>query len=212
MPPRKKASRTRLPSTSPLRYQRVSGKARRFVDRNTGEEISYHERDKRLSGSGATRSVRRARRQGFATAGELRASYPRFVIDGRTYIATPGARKLARRRRDLATSWALALDASGTPYPTIRERSYTGEIVDRINLKWAYANSDFDALQIQLRELELGAIGRNRATDPYFAPDGLYAQTLVALGRRPPEYGYRVGDSPVGTILAMRQVAGGEAA
>lgn len=200
MPPRRRSA-PRLPLDSAARYERVPGSARRYLDRVTGETISYHQRDQRLH-HGESRTKRAERRTGMRTSEMRRLRKEARRTGGK---ATFGLTH-QRRRGQLAEAWGQARrDAGDTSIPIVK----SGKRAGRVNRSWAARQPEFLALELRLAELSREARGKAPG-DPFFAPDGEYAQTLVALGRRPAGYagaGVRVGDSPTGTMRAMQDIS-----
>lgn len=190
--------RPRLRSNSPARYVRQPGSGRRYLDRNTGQEISYYERYKRLHG-GQTPTEATARRAGFESASERRSRLSRITtIEGRTRLQRPTVRRTLRRRGNLAETWGEALMQGGEDVPTV----VSGPRRGMVNRTVAQNDPRFIELETRLARLSREAQGK-RSTDPFFDPNGEYARTLEELGRRPSGYAYRVGDSPPGTVQAM---------
>lgn len=212
MPPRKASGRTRLPANNRRRYQSVPGTARRYLDTNTGETISYRQWYSRIHGQ--TREQATARRLGFASPREQRAhERERGTLvsrgGGNLRPYRPGASVTQRRRGDLAETWAMNELDHGRPIPTVR----TGKRRGLPNRAWAARQPEFIELEAELAVASRAA--REARTEQERAalrgPGSDLERVLVALGRRPPNFrdamGFiPVGDSPRGTARAYQDV------
>ena len=183
----------------------MPGRARRYRDKVTGEDLSYWKYYQRIQGE--SRTARNERRTGMKTAEQrrLRAS-------SRAMGETVEFGRVNQRYRSmLAESWARkrAEDGFEVPRNKTAGRRAKGRRRGLYSRAWAIRQPEFLDLEAQLSELARQARSVDRETSDLFAPDGPYARALVAMGRRPAGYavlGIRVGDSPAGTVAAMQDV------
>jgi hypothetical protein len=201
VPPRPKPEvKTRLRATSPARYVPVPGKSRRFIDRNSGKEISYYERTKRVTGkqrAGST-ALQAAQRKGFTSVKERREYLPTQTVAGKRRAMRPSTATTIRRRSALAESFGEMKLQRGENVPTV----VGGRRKGLVNRQAIAGDPEFQVLEARLAQLSREGESKRR-DDPFFDPGGEYAQVLEQLGRRPAGYAWRVGDSPAGTVRAM---------
>ncbi len=203
--------RGETPARSSLkRYRPIKGASRRYYDTVSHRSISWYDWDARVH-KGVPAPTRHAQERGYRTryqrgkaarhaltGGQRQGPEYSFAVpetvEARKHrerrLATRARQRADARQRDLARSWWVHKHGPAAEFDPKR----------------ALSDPEFQRLTERLRALEAEEathVHTHGTDDPFYAPFGQYAKVLEALGRRPEDYPYEPGDSPVGTVYYM---------